>query len=146
MENSQLKQLTIEQLNNLIVQCRNEIKSRKIEKCLVKCVDIKKFTESKHYNGGWFKTVTGIDKSKTNGYSIQGEFFGFGGDMKKNPAGSEMLKIGSLILECSIEGSRKNQSREYKLVKILNDSFELLIEEEGSDWATDLWEIIEQNL
>ena len=54
------------------------------------------------YNGGWTKTVTGLDKQITNGYSILGEF---------KPQKKDWYCEGGLYLDKGIGGSRKNQIR-----------------------------------
>ena len=92
------------------------------------------------YNGGWLKTVTGLDKSKNNGYSIQGAFVK-AGDYKEN------YQPG-LYLDCSKNGSRKNQIWNYHLFKLDEDGFHLLqtVEDGGRTWAVEFWEKIEEEL
>ena len=145
-----LTEKTSEELQQLAEQIRIELKSRvKIENVLVKCADIAdcEETESPHYNGGWFKTVIGLDQTKTNGYSILGDFIGSGGNSREGPSGSAMLPIGTLVLDCSIGGSRNNQYKSYFLMRVKGENdFEQLEETEGNDWATDLWDVIKQNL
>lgn len=101
------------------------------------CGEIETFTR---YNGGWLKKVTGLDKSKTNGYSILGEFVK-GGDYKMDyPTG--------IYLDCSKGGSRKNQEFNYHLFKVDKDGFHLLqtMEDGGRNWACEFWEKIEEEL
>ena len=89
------------------------------------------------YNGGWFKTVTGLNKNTEDGYSLRGDFV----------KDKTQLKKGTLILDCSISGSRKNQVKRYALIKINSASEgQLIATSEGKTWAIDLWEAIEKNL
>lgn len=93
------------------------------------------------YNGGWLKTVTSLDKSKKGGYSIVGEFVN-AGDYKENYA-------AGLYIDCSKEGSRKNQKWNYHLFKLNEDgSWKLLktLEDSGRNWAVEFWEKIEEEL
>ena len=55
---------------------------------------VKKYTR---YNGGWIKSVERLDKSKTNGYSLVGEFL---------KSGLQWMGPG-FYLDCSKGGSRK---------------------------------------
>lgn len=90
------------------------------------------------YNGGWNKTVTGIDKSKDNGYSLIGEF------VKSEQLSNQ--KPG-LFVDCDIQGSRKNQSKKYQLFSLKEDgTAEFLFYSEGADWAVKMWATIESYL
>lgn len=93
------------------------------------------------YNGGWIKTVNGIDKDYKNGYSLVGEFLPVS-------RGNIDLDENLLYLDCSIGGSRKNQEKNYTLFKIIDNEIFIIkeIEDGGSDWATSLWESIESEL
>lgn len=101
------------------------------------------------YNGGWTKSVTGLDKAQTNGYSILGDFC---------PKGLSWVRPG-VYLDCNIGGSRVNQCKEYRVITVepdgtLNfwsgpDGKDVL--EEGHrrpirDWAVRLWPLISQAL
>lgn len=93
------------------------------------------------YNGGWLKQVTGLDKSKTSGYSLLGDFVK-AGDYSMN------YEVG-LYLDCSKTGSRKNQEFNYHLLKITEDgSIQILqtLVDVGRNYAVDLWETIEEEL
>jgi hypothetical protein len=96
---------------------------------------IPKFTR---YNGGWIKQITGIDESKTNGYSLLGEF---------TPGRLVWNKPG-LYLDCSIGGSRKNQEYKYSLFILQPDGTGKYLGvtevryERGGDWAPRLWDAI----
>jgi len=89
------------------------------------------------YNGGWVKSVTGIDKTKNNGYSIVGNFTRDAGDN---------YTINGLYLDCNIVGSRKNQRKEYTLFRVLEIGCEVLQKTKTINWAIDLWENIEKAL
>ena len=92
------------------------------------------------YNGGWLKNVTGLDKSKNDGFSILGNFVK-GGNYK-------MDYSKGLYLDCSKGGSRKNQRWNYHLFKVDQDGFHLLqvMENGGRHWACEFWETIESEL
>lgn len=92
------------------------------------------------YNGGWLKTVTGLDKTKTNGYSIIGEFTKAGNYKHEYKNG--------LYLDCSKGGSRKNQEFNYHLFRVDDDGFHLIqvFEDGGRNWACEFWENIEKEL
>lgn len=92
------------------------------------------------YNGGWLKTVTGLDKSLTNGFSIEGHFVK-SGDFK-------MDYSHGLYLDCSKDGSRKNQVWNYHLFRVDDDGFHLLqtVEDGGRNWACDFWELIDEEM
>ena len=93
------------------------------------------------YNGGWLKRVTGLDKSVNNGYSIVGDFVE-AGDYKNN------YEEG-LYLDCSKEGSRKNQVWNYHLFRFSEENgVELLktLEDAGRTWAVEFWDTIEKEL
>lgn len=94
------------------------------------------------YNGGWIKTITGLDKDYTNGYSLNGEFVG--GSNVKNVD----LQENVLYLDCSISGSRKNQVKNYHLFKMVDGEIDIIqtIEDGQNDWAVQLWDKIEEEL
>jgi hypothetical protein len=93
--------------------------------------------DTTRYNGGWTKSVTGLDKSKSNGYSIKGTF------MRR---GSDIYVVGGLYLDCDIQGSRKNQEKRYRLFRVQTQGIDVLESAEGRSWATDLWPAIEDAL
>lgn len=97
------------------------------------------YLESTRYNGGWIKEITGLDKSKNNGYSLIGSFKGKSGDT---------YEVGHLYLDCDIRGSRKNQFKHYKLFTIKSDGAvkEIAYQEDARDWAINLWDAVEQFL
>ena len=65
----------------------------------------KEISSSGFYNGGWTKIVQGLDKTKTNGYSLEGEFV-------KNMV---WIDENTPIVFCDIGGSRKNQIKFFYL-------------------------------
>lgn len=93
------------------------------------------------YNGGWIKAISGIDKSVVTGYSIVGEFCNRG----------LAWHAPGLYLDCSKDGSRKNQYWTYTVfrlnadetVEILGDAYQA---GPGGDWAPQLWKYIEAGL
>ncbi len=96
--------------------------------------------DSYQRRGGWTKTITGLDKTKTNGFSLQGSFMN----------GPEWVPVGGLILGCSHQGSYnkpKNDTR-YFLCQIQNDGSLIRIVRvtDQKSWATDLWPSIEKAL
>lgn len=107
---------------------------------LVDIVEIAKATIKGYtrYNGGWIKRVEGIDKAKTNGYSLIGPFCERGLDW--NSPG--------LYIDCSIGGSRRNHEKNYSLFALKEDGTAQLLETVGDtrDWAVRLWPAIEQAL
>lgn len=93
----------------------------------------------KRYNGGWMKTVEGIDKTVTSGYSIKGNFV--------NDADIRAYQKAGLYLDCDKGGSRKHQSMNYRLFELKEDGEIKIIkevQEGGRDWALDFWEDIEK--
>lgn len=104
-------------------------------------INFKKDVQTKHpsvRSTGWLKTVTGIDKSKRNGYSLQGEFVRKG-DFETNYA-------DGLYVDCS--KLRKPKQSNYHIFKVTDGDFELLqtIEDGDRTWAVQLWDTIEENL
>lgn len=95
----------------------------------------------RRYNGGWTKTITELDKSHDNGYSLVGGF------IKKETV--QAHQTPGLYLDCDIGGSRKNQVKYYTLFELKVDGtarvLETLSERAGrtSDWAIKLWPAVE---
>lgn len=97
------------------------------------------------YNGGWAKKIIGLNKTKTNGFSLLGSF------VDNGKSGDYIIESGKLYLDCGIGGSRKNQEKQYKLFTIHNDELIILAEAtsyRGTNhtWATELWPEIEKFL
>lgn len=95
--------------------------------------------EATRYNGGWTKSVFGVDRSKNNGYSIQGEFMGKEGDT---------YEISELYLDCDIRGSRSHQEKNYRLFTVEPYGAITVIATTGDSrgWALELWDAIEEFL
>lgn len=93
------------------------------------------------YNGGWIKTIERLDKDYKNGYSLVGEFLPVS-------SGNIDLDEGIIYLDCSIDGSRKNQEKNYTLFKLVDGEIIIIqsIENGSRDWATSLWDTIETEL
>lgn len=90
-----------------------------------------------HSEGGWFKSIVGLNKGKKNGYSLLGEFITSG--MNNNDYD------GGLYLNCN----KFDGHIVYQLVKLHDDgALELLQElvDPRRGWAVDLWESIDDNL
>ena len=95
------------------------------------------------YNGGWVKRVEKLDKSKTNGYSLVGEFC-------KDVA--QWMQPG-VYVDCSKAGSRKNVRYIYTVFLLRHDGTAVAyndsavsVEGSGGDWAVRLWPVIERAL
>lgn len=90
------------------------------------------------YNGGWLKTVTGINKAKTDGYSLIGDFV---------KEGMQWLSPG-LLLDKSIGGGRRSQKATYTLFMIGKDGSikELASIDDSRDWAVKLWGPVQTGL
>ncbi len=77
----------------------------------------------------WFKHVTKVDISKTNGYAFEGNFI------------SEMtetdLPEGSIIIECIPRGSVKNNLKEGKIFRVEAQGITNLEENSEYDWRKD---------
>jgi len=115
-----------------------EIVEKNGEKVLFNLSNIaEKIGQSHFYNGGWIKIVTGLDKSKTNGYSLKGNF-----------ANSlQWIDENIPIVICDIGGSRKNQVKRYSLVHLEKEEIIIDIDNhEGYDYPPLMWKNIEEIL
>ncbi|MBT9258166.1 MAG: hypothetical protein KM310_00205 [Clostridiales bacterium] len=97
------------------------------------------YLDTTRYNGGWIKHVTGLDKTKRNGYSILGQFMRHGKDL---------YIVGGLYLDCGIGGSRRRHRKHYTLFRVVAaDKIEILATVgDAPDWAINLWPAIEEAL
>lgn len=88
------------------------------------------------YNGGWVKNVNRLDKSKTNGFSLVGEFF---------KSGLTWMPPG-VYVDCSIDGSRKYPERHYTLFRLHPDGRVEKLDyiKDERDWAVRFWPKIEE--
>lgn len=86
----------------------------------------------------WIKNVVSIDKSKTNGYSLRGDFY--------KVENVFWIYPGTILIAAY---ERRNINRSYYMGK-LNSNGEIDILqvqiEEGAKWAVKFWDCIEQNL
>ena len=119
---------------------RNENGAYLLDPVAVAREHVKEYTR---YNGGWIKTIEQIDKSKTNGYSLVGEFC---------KSGLQWMSPG-VYLDCSKGGSRKNQRNVYTVFILREDGATvaynddaIVVEGRGGDWAVRLWPVIERAL
>lgn len=107
-------------------------------------INIAKEIGSTRYNGGWTKTITGINKMVSSGFSLLGEFI----------KGGLFPCLPGLYLDCGMGGSRKNVTHHYTLVEVTDTGeVEVIATVEGlsgysrgktgGDWAVQLWEPIE---
>jgi hypothetical protein len=119
---------------------RNENGAYLLDPVAVAREHVKEYTR---YNGGWIKTIEQIDKSKTNGYSLVGEFC---------KSGLQWMSPG-VYLDCSIGGSRKYHRRIYTVFALREDGSVVAYNDDtidvggrGGDWAVRLWPVIERAL
>ena len=87
-------------------------------------------------SGGWTKSITSLDETKTSGHSLVGEF-------TRNNASDNYL-IGGLYVDCDITSKKRNKY--YTLFTVSSDgSVEKLgMSIDGPDWAIDLWPAIKE--
>ena len=150
MINIDFKTLTNEELKELISSAKEELKSRQeaqpkqevprvLRQMYVETLGEDRDSTVTRYNGGWAKTVKGLDKSKTNGYSILGDI--------EDIDFPQCWKEGTIILDCDIHGSRKHPEKTYRLFRYENGKLSLLAQEgDTKDWAVRLWPAIEEAL
>jgi len=139
-----LKEMTRDELLALITSARTELAERLEEKKVLIILrdEFDRVAEYKleRYNGGWTKRVTGLDKSKTNGYSLLGEFVK--GATKKN-----YYATPAIFVDCDVAGSRKYQKKRYQLFYLDNNGkMELLQTDTTADYAVNFWDKIEEKL
>lgn len=144
------KTLTNEELKELISSAKEELKSRQeaqpqkqvprvLRQMYMETLGEDRDSTVTRYNGGWAKTVTGLDKSKTNGYSILGAYVDIDAP--------QYWKNGALILDCDIDGSRKHPKKTYRLFQYQDGKLSLLTYvSDTKDWAVRLWPTIEEAL
>ena len=130
----QMKAMTDTQLTELIAAAKAELASRTVKR--PEPIRFHDFFEADRYNGGWCKIVSGLDKSKNNGYSILGNFV---------DAHLMGIRKPGLYLDCNIDGSRKHPRKNYRLFRYDGDTVTVLhtLEDGGKDWAVRLWPEIE---
>lgn len=146
MNSIELKTLSDQELRDLISEAKAELKSREnsqpkqeLPRVLRQMYLETVGDDISRYNGGWAKTVKGLDKSRTNGYSILGDFVDIDAP--------QYWKDGTIILDCDIHGSRKHPEKTYRLFRYENGKLSLLAQEgDTKDWAVRLWPAIEEAL
>lgn len=98
------------------------------------------------YNGGWAKEIIGINREKTNGYSLLGNF------VENGKEGAYRVDVDKLYLDCGIGGSRKHQEKHYTLFTVnSNGKITILYEspnngEDKISWVLKIWDICESFL
>ena len=147
MNSINFKTLLDQELRELIASAKAELSSRQNsepQKQIPRTLrdmyyEVLRDSTVTRYNGGWSKTVKGLDKSKTNGYSILGDFVDI--DFP------QYWKDGTIILDCDINGSRKHPEKTYRLFRYQDGKLHLLTYEgDTKDWAVRLWPTIEEAL
>ena len=150
MINIEFKTLSDQELRELISSAKEELKSRQeaqpqkqiprvLRQMYMETLGEDRDSTVTRYHGGWAKTVKGLDKSKTNGYSILGDFVDIDA--------LQYWKDGTIILDCDIHGSRKHPEKTYRLFKYQDGKLSLLSQVgDTKDWAVKLWPIIEEAL
>lgn len=90
---------------------------------------IKKDKVGDFYNGGWVKKVSAVDTNKSNGYAFEGSFI--------NNAKDGLTECGDgLYIVCSVEGSRKNQTKQVAVYEIVGENVTRVVDMvKGNDWA-----------
>ena len=132
-----LNQDELFELRNIITEELNKRNETEPKKFLFDPTN--RFQRDSRFGEGWTKTVTGLDKSTTTGYSIIGEF---------KPKKKDWYNVGKLYLDLGIWGSNKYQNHTYTLFT-MDESGEVVILKEienSKNWAVDLWETIEKYL
>lgn len=130
-----LNTMSVSELKELIQNATQELNSRVQEK--PKPCTLFSMWDADRYNGGWAKLVTGLDKTKTNGYSIIGSFIQ--GDEPR------YWKEGEIVIDCNIGGSRKHQQKSYTVLKyIAGELVSIGTAGDSKSWAIKLWDALEE--
>ena len=90
--------------------------------------------------GGWLKTVTGLDKSVLNGYSLVGEFVK-SGDYKSEYS-------DGLYLDCNKEGKKSNPKQDFRLLRLKNGKLTLIdqVYDAKKNWAVEFWDSVAEEI
>ena len=90
--------------------------------------------------GGWVKTVTGLDKSVLNGFSLVGEFVK-AGDYKTEFS-------DGLYLDCNKEGQKSNPKQDFRLFRLKNGKLTLIdqVYNGKKNWAVELWDSVSEEI
>jgi len=150
MNSIELKTLSDQELRELIASAKEELSSRQeaqpqkqiprvLRQMYMETLGDDRRDGISRYNGGWAKLVKGLDKSRTNGYSILGDFVDIDAP--------QYWKDGTIILDCDIHGSRKHPEKTYRLFQYQDGKLSLLtFVGDTKDWAVKLWPAIEEAL
>ena len=89
---------------------------------------------------GWLKTVTGLDKSVLNGYSLVGEFVK-SGDYKYEYS-------DGLYLDCNKEGKKSNPKQDFRLFRLKNGKLTLIdqVYDAKKNWAVEFWDSVAEEI
>lgn len=121
-ETMNLTTMSIEQLETLISDAKQEIENRQETKTVT--VDIRP-SQASGKRKSWHKHVTSVDSSKQNGYAFDGDFLS---------DGENELDVGSVVIECVPCGSVRNGWKDGVIYVVDNDgSLEKL--SDTYDWS-----------
>ena len=92
------------------------------------------------YAGGWLKTVTGLDKSVLNGYSLVGEFVK-SGDFKEEYS-------DGLYLDCNKTGKKSKPKQDFRLFRLKHGKLTLIAQvfDGIKNWAVEFWDSVSEEL
>lgn len=90
--------------------------------------------------GGWLKTITELDKTIKNGYSLVGDFV-HAGDFEDNYS-------EGIYLDCNKEGTAKKPQVDYRVFRFKDGKVRLLdmVIDADNGWAVQLWDAIDDEL
>src|SRR5690554_3359449 len=129
----EIKEMTIEELENLKKEIVNELKNRVSmtpEKVIVELPSY----DSRHKS--WIKTIESVDRTKTNGYAFVGTFLKTGATVE--------LPVGTTILTYYGEGSMKNYHVCADVAKVTSEGLEYIDisvdrhNSKATGWALDI--------
>ena len=132
-------QASIEELEELKDKIIDIIMDKKKQKQPTP-INFKKQLGVELYNGGWCRKVTGIDKTKKQGYSILGPFIL---DWKYLA-----VQDPGVYVVCDVGGSRKHPSYDYILFTWDGQNLNIVktLEDAKGEWAVQLWPYITKQL
>ena len=117
-----LKELSIEELNNLIKDAKEELAKRNNKKVVYNCDAKGKSDYALRKYKNWAKVLKSIDTTKTNGYAFVGDFL--------NIRTENLVNVGDYVLELVDD----NNYYLYKAVE--NNQKELVLEGKKSELIT----------
>ena len=126
-----LKEMSIEELNNLIKGAKEELAKRNNKKVIYTC-DAKEKSEYalKKYKN-WAKVLKSIDTTKTNGYAFVGDFLNVRTENLVN-AGAYILELvddNNYYLYRALENNEKElvlEGKKTELITFINKSAEFV--------------------